>query len=178
MQHLDALTAVLLHMIQEVPFYGATVARARCAPKHCFLAGATPAPRRTRRPHFQRRSRHGTLRGSLPTRVPTLRRLQKMHERLNAALSGAAAPPQQPPPPPQPAAAANGKRPKAPPPVTQAESAWPGPRQLLQLQLFATLFPLSDKRHPVVTPLTLLVAKFLSQVRCGDQGTMQRTSCT
>jgi nucleolar protein 14 len=40
---------------------------------------------------------------------------------------------------------------------------WPGPRQLLQLRLFALLFPTSDRRHPVTTPLSLLIGKHLSQ---------------
>lgn len=40
---------------------------------------------------------------------------------------------------------------------------WPGSRQLLQLRLFALLFPASDRRHPVTTPLALLMGKYLMQ---------------
>eukprot|EP00775_Hariotina_reticulata_P008705 gene8705-8886_t len=40
---------------------------------------------------------------------------------------------------------------------------WPGPRQLLQLRLFSCLFPTSDKRHPVTSPLALLMGKHLLQ---------------
>lgn len=40
---------------------------------------------------------------------------------------------------------------------------WPGARQLLQLRLFSCLFPTSDKRHPVTTPLALLMGKYLMQ---------------
>jgi nucleolar protein 14 len=39
----------------------------------------------------------------------------------------------------------------------------PGPRQLLQLRLFSLLFPASDRRHAVMTPLALLLGKHLSQ---------------
>ncbi len=63
-------------------------------------------------------------------------RLQRLHERLSTAL----------------------QTPSDPDPPT-----WPGARALLQLSLFTTLFPTSDKRHPVVTPLSLLTAKYLSQ---------------
>lgn len=40
---------------------------------------------------------------------------------------------------------------------------WPGARQLLQLRLFSCLFPTSDKRHPVTSPLALLLGKYLMQ---------------
>lgn len=51
---------------------------------------------------------------------------------------------------------------------------WPGPRQLLQLRLFALLFPTSDRRHPVTTPLALLMGKYLMQcpVNCGYQAAL------
>lgn len=39
---------------------------------------------------------------------------------------------------------------------------WPAPRVVLQLQLFAALFPLSDRRHPVATPLALLTGAYLA----------------
>jgi nucleolar protein 14 len=65
-------------------------------------------------------------------------RLDKLHERLSAALTD---------------------------PLGAGGSllGWPGSRQLLQLRLFALLFPTSDRRHPVTTPLALLTGKYLSQ---------------
>ena len=65
-------------------------------------------------------------------------RLNKLHERLSAALTD---------------------------PLGAGGSllGWPGSRQLLQLRLFALLFPTSDRRHPVTTPLALLTGKYLSQ---------------
>ena len=48
-------------------------------------------------------------------------------------------------------------------PLSQPLHGWFGPRQLLQLRLFSCLFPVSDKRHPVVTPVTLLLGKCLGQ---------------
>jgi len=63
-------------------------------------------------------------------------RLTKMHEQLAAALRD---------------------------PLAAPRAGWPGPRQLLQLRLFCLLFPVSDKRHPVVTPLDLLLGKYLAQ---------------
>jgi nucleolar protein 14 len=67
-------------------------------------------------------------------------RLEKMHDRLAAALA-------------DPLGASS----------AQQLMGWPGPRQLLQLRLFALLFPASDRRHPVMTPLALLLGKHLSQ---------------
>lgn len=64
-------------------------------------------------------------------------RIDKLHQRLSAAL----------------------KDPLEAGPLL----GWPGPRQLLQLRLFALLFPTSDRRHPVTTPLALLIGKHLSQ---------------
>jgi nucleolar protein 14 len=64
-------------------------------------------------------------------------RIEKMQERLAAALKD---------------------------PLTAAPLyGWPGPRQLLQLRLFSCLFPTSDKRHPVTSPLALLLGKQLLQ---------------
>ena len=55
--------------------------------------------------------------------------------------------------------------------VTEAAaSAWPGPRALMQLKLFSTLFPLSDRRHPVTTPALLFVGRALSQCVATDIG--------
>ena len=51
-----------------------------------------------------------------------------------------------------------------------ATSAWPGPRALMQLKLFSTLFPLSDRRHPVTTPSLLFVGRALSQCVATDVG--------
>eukprot|EP00877_Chromochloris_zofingiensis_P005493 jgi/Chrzof1/14945/Cz09g21210.t1 len=90
-QHLDVLLGILLELTSEVPFYAATVARAR---------------------------------------------ITKMHERLSQALAD---------------------------PLSESHYGWPGARQLLQCMLFATLFPVSDRRHPVITPLALLLGKWLMQ---------------
>lgn len=100
--HLDAMVPLLVQSTSEVPYYAATVARARLA---------------------------------------------RMHERLSAGLSGN--------PVSSVAQAASGKQGakagvKQPPQQQQVpESAWPAPRALLQLKLFASLFPTSDRRHPV-----------------------------
>jgi nucleolar protein 14 len=64
-------------------------------------------------------------------------RLDKLHERLSTAL--------------------------ADPLEAGPLLGWPGPRQLLQLRLFALLFPTSDRRHQVTTPLALLTGKYLMQ---------------
>lgn len=39
---------------------------------------------------------------------------------------------------------------------------WPGGRGLLQLRLFGCLFPTSDRRHAVTTPLALLLGRYLA----------------
>jgi hypothetical protein len=39
---------------------------------------------------------------------------------------------------------------------------WPTARVLLQLKLFTTLFPVSDKRHAVLTPVALLLGRWAS----------------
>lgn len=109
--HLDALTPALLAMTSEVPFYAATVARARLAKLHERLAAATTLP--------------GT--NSMPS---------------NTSANGSSS------------AAAKGKQ--------QLVSPWPGARAIAQLKLFTTLFPTSDRRHPVVTPAALLVGKYLA----------------
>lgn len=41
-------------------------------------------------------------------------------------------------------------------------SPWPGARQLLLLRLWATVFPASDWRHPVLTPAALLAGAHLA----------------
>lgn len=46
-------------------------------------------------------------------------------------------------------------------PVLKAD-AWPATPTLLLLKLFATVFPASDKRHPVLTPAALLAASCLA----------------
>ena len=127
--HLDALVPVLLLATSEVPFYAATVARAR---------------------------------------------LSRLNERLTSALSGSALPsvpaPSRkhlpPTPKSQPAMTAGSAGKAASVSASTAvalESPWPGPRALLQLKLFATLFPTSDRRHPVLTPAALYVGRALSQ---------------
>ena len=128
--HLDALVPLLLLATSEVPFYAATVARAR---------------------------------------------LSRLNERLTSALSGSALPsvpaPSRKHLPPTPKSQAGttaggaGKAAASAPAVSTAalESPWPGPRALLQLKLFTTLFPTSDRRHPVLTPAALFVGRALSQ---------------
>jgi len=76
-------------------------------------------------------------------------RIDKLHQRLSAALSD-------------------------PLEAGGALLGWPGPRQLLQLRLFALLFPTSDRRHPVTTPLALLMGKYLMQcpVNCAYQAAL------
>lgn len=54
------------------------------------------------------------------------------------------------------------------------ESSWPPPRALLQLKLFLTLYPLSDKRHPVLTPVSLFIGRALSQCLARDIGEVVR----
>ncbi|CAL8463440.1 g2974 [Coccomyxa elongata] len=92
MDHLDALTVHLLDITGEVPFYAATVARAR---------------------------------------------LSRLQQRLATALTN-------------------------PEMYAGEDSAWPGTRALLLLKLWATLFPVSDRRHPVATPAALLVSAHLA----------------
>jgi Nop14-like family len=41
-------------------------------------------------------------------------------------------------------------------------SPWPGSRGVLLLRLFMRLFPLSDRRHPVTTPLARLLGLHLA----------------
>ncbi|KAK9815549.1 hypothetical protein WJX72_005610 [[Myrmecia] bisecta] len=87
--HLDAMTVHILEMTPEVPFYAATVARAR---------------------------------------------LTRLQQRLAAALRDPFA----------------------------VAGAWPGPRALMLLKLWATVFPVSDRRHPVATPAALLASAYLA----------------
>ena len=46
-------------------------------------------------------------------------------------------------------------------PVLRAH-AWPAPRTLLLLKLFTILYPVSDKRHPVLTPASVLICSALA----------------
>ncbi len=62
-------------------------------------------------------------------------RLQRLMARLAAALRGGAGAP---------------------------ASAWPPPRALLLLKLWATVFPASDRRHAVLTPAALLLGACLA----------------
>ena len=41
-------------------------------------------------------------------------------------------------------------------------NAWPSQRQLLLLKLWATIFQASDRRHPVITPASLLMGACLA----------------
>jgi nucleolar protein 14 len=100
--HLDALTEILLALTSEVPFYAATVARARLTRIHDSLAAA-------------------------------------LRNRIQSESSGSSG---------------SG---------SSGSSGWPQPRALLQLKLFASLFPVTDRRHPVTSPLMILVAKALNQ---------------
>ncbi|KAG2492669.1 hypothetical protein HYH03_009084 [Edaphochlamys debaryana] len=99
---LDVLTRHLLSIAPEVPYYAATVARARLgrmADQQATVLGDTKGP-------------------------------QQAAEA--AAGAGAGAP-------------------------------WPSARVVLQLKLFAELFPTSDRRHPVLTPAALIIGKYLNQ---------------
>ncbi|KAK9825822.1 hypothetical protein WJX74_010755 [Apatococcus lobatus] len=91
---LDVLTAALASIVPEVPFYAATVARAR---------------------------------------------LTQLHELLSTALN-------------KPVAAIEGP----------LGTCWPPARHLLLLQLWSLLFPASDRRHQVMTPLAVTVGRCLS----------------
>ena len=64
-------------------------------------------------------------------------RLQRLLDRLAAALRGN-------------------------PMSTDQGSAWPGARGLLLLNLWATLFPASDRRHAVLTPAALILGACLA----------------
>lgn len=75
-------------------------------------------------------------------------RLKNMHERLSTALSNPLNP------------SSNSS--------SSSSSPWPTIRTLLQLKLLTTLFPVSDRRHPVITPAALLVCKYLSQCVAGS----------
>ena len=44
-------------------------------------------------------------------------------------------------------------------------SPWPTTRGLLLLKLWALLFPVSDRRHPVLTPAAILVSAHLALCR-------------
>lgn len=43
------------------------------------------------------------------------------------------------------------------------KSVFPGTRELLMLHVLLRLFPSSDLQHPVITPLYLLLARYLDQ---------------
>lgn len=55
------------------------------------------------------------------------------------------------------AAAAGGRR-----GAVGADGGWPAPRGVLLLKLWGTLFPVSDRRHPIVTPAALLTTAYLA----------------
>lgn len=42
------------------------------------------------------------------------------------------------------------------------KSPWPTTRALLLLKLWAVLYPVSDRRHPVLTPAAILVSANLA----------------
>ncbi|KXZ52129.1 hypothetical protein GPECTOR_10g758 [Gonium pectorale] len=127
---LDVLSGVLGQLAAEVPFYAATVARARLARLADNLTQALAA-----------------LGGE------GARRAAEAAGSMSAVVAGAGASvagaPAQPPP---------GSAGSAPP-----TSPWPPARAVLQLKLFAQLFPTSDRRHPVLTPAALFIGKVLSQ---------------
>ena len=68
--------------------------------------------------------------------------------------------------------------------LPEGAGAWPGARQLLLLQLWAMVFPASDRRHPVLTPAALLACAHLALCPIGRhadiaQGAALRcSSCT
>ncbi|GLI63095.1 hypothetical protein VaNZ11_005999, partial [Volvox africanus] len=106
---LDTLTRVLLELTPEVPYYAATVARARVGRMAEQLTVALAAL------------------GGVAAR-----------EAAGAAVATATA-------------------------ASIPASPWPSPRVVMQLRLFTTLFPISDRRHPVLTPVALLLGKYLHQ---------------
>ncbi|GIL77894.1 hypothetical protein Vretimale_6572 [Volvox reticuliferus] len=106
---LDTLTRVLLELTPEVPYYAATVARAR---------------------------------------------LGRMVEQLTAALAALGG---------VTAREAAGVAVAATTAASAPASPWPSSRVVMQLRLFSMLFPISDRRHPVLTPAALLIGKFLNQ---------------
>jgi nucleolar protein 14 len=89
LSHLDVLVPHIVDLTPQVPFYAATLARAR---------------------------------------------LQRAHQQMAQRLKD---------------------------PVMRA-SAWPAPKTLLLLKLLTTVYPVSDKKHPVLTPASLLVCSALS----------------
>jgi nucleolar protein 14 len=89
MSHLDALVPHILELTPQVPFYAATLARAR---------------------------------------------LQRAHQQMSQRLKD---------------------------PVMRA-TAWPAPKTLLLLKLLTTVYPASDKKHPVLTPASLFVCSALA----------------
>ena len=133
--HLDAMIPPLLLMTSEVPFYAATVARARLTRLNDRLTAAGAG---TALPSISKKA----------LAVPSSK--QQQHRALVAGQQGGNA---------QDLAATAG-----------GESPWPGPRALLQLKLFSTLFPSSDRRHPVLSPACLLAGRTLLQCIASDIG--------
>jgi nucleolar protein 14 len=103
-------------------------------------------------------------------------RLLRLNDRLSASVSGSAPPPIAP----TPASSLNASKKKkveqevAALVTSPQESSWPPPRALLQLKLFLTLYPSSDKRHPVITPVALFIGRALSQCVASDVGEVIR----
>jgi len=89
LSHLDALVPHILELTPQVPFYAATLARAR---------------------------------------------LQRAHQQMMQRLKD---------------------------PVMRA-TAWPAPKTMLLLKLLTTVYPVSDKKHPVLTPASLFVCSALA----------------
>ncbi|KAG1671696.1 hypothetical protein FOA52_007488 [Chlamydomonas sp. UWO 241] len=122
-------------MTGEVPYYAATVARARMQRMHdrltAALAGSAPPPVATAKDY-------GGPKGKLQPKAAS-----GQHPLLFSQQQGQQQQQQ-------------GQQ------QQQAESPWPGARAILQLKLFLSLFPTSDRRHPVTTPAALLIGRALS----------------
>jgi len=55
-----------------------------------------------------------------------------------------------------------------------ARREWPLPRELMTLRLLAAVFPVTDRRHPVLTPAGLLVGQALSSCPLGSGAEVAR----
>ncbi len=53
-------------------------------------------------------------------------------------------------------------------------SPWPSTRALLLLKLWARLYPVSDRRHPILTPAAILVSAHLALCRLTDASDIPR----
>lgn len=153
---LDVLTRALVELAPEVPYYAATVARARIARMAdqltAALAGLGGVTARVAA------DAAGTLSAAVSgAKVTTSGSAAAAAERDKGKTKGKGK--------------GKGKeeqkqKQQQQPLVAVAPGAspWPGARAVLQLKLFSLLFPTSDRRHPVLTPAALLVGEWLGWV--------------